>query len=154
DLEMRAPVRLFAARDPADGPERGSLLHYAVLTLLALVCLLPLVMMLLASLKTEVQIFDTRWSWFFVPTMDNYRAVVEEGNIDRYLANSLKISIVSTLLTLMLGTMCAYALARFRFLGRDPLAYPPLILRTLPPPAPAVPAHVTCSSWGLADTLP
>jgi multiple sugar transport system permease protein len=138
----------------ADGaPERGSVLHYVVLTVLALVCLLPMVMMVLASLKTETQIFDSRWSWIFVPTLDNYRAVVQEGNIDRYLMNSLKISVVATLITLMLGTMCAYALARFRFLGRDPLAYSTLILRTLPPAVLAVPVYVIWSAWGINDTL-
>lgn len=137
----------------AEAPERGSPLHYLVLSALALVCLLPLVVMVATSLKTETQIFDTRWSWLFMPTMDNYRAVVEDGHIDRYLLNSLKISVAATLITLMLGTMCAYAMARFRFLGRDPLGYSTLILRTLPPAVLAVPVFVIWSAWGIADTL-
>lgn len=133
--------------------ERGSPLHYAVLALLAALCLLPVVLMVVTSLKTEAQIFDTRWSWWFVPTMDNYRAVIDDGHIDRYLLNSLKVSAASTLITLMLGTMCAYAMARFRFLGREPLGYSTLILRTLPPAVLAVPVFVLWSAWGIADTL-
>jgi multiple sugar transport system permease protein len=137
-------------------PERtppGSPLHYAILAVLALVCLLPMVLMGITSFKTEAQIFDTRWSWLFVPTLANYQAVVQEGNIDRYLLNSLKISLAATLLTLMLGTMCAYAMARFRFLGREPLSYATLILRTLPPAVLAVPVYVIWSAWGISDTL-
>lgn len=132
---------------------RGSPLHYAVLSLLAVACLLPMVMMILVSFKTEAQIFDTRWSWLFVPTMDNYRSVVQDGHIDRYLMNSIKVSIAATLITLALGTMCAYAMARSRFLGREPLGYATLILRTLPPAVLAVPVFVLWSAWGIADTL-
>jgi len=132
---------------------RGSPLHYLMLTLLAASCLLPLVIMAMTSLKTEAQIFDTKWSWLFVPTLDNYRSVVQDNNIDRYMLNSLKVSLASTLITLMLGTMCAYAMARFRFLGREPLSYSTLILRTLPPAVLAVPVFVIWSSWGIGDTL-
>lgn len=134
-------------------PPLGSASHYAALTVLALACLAPMLLMALTSLKTEAQIFETRWSWWFVPTLANYQAVVQEGNIDRYLLNSLKISLAATLLTLMLGTMCAYAMARFRFLGRTPLSYATLILRTLPPAVLAVPVYVLWSAWDINDTL-
>ncbi|MCW5232319.1 carbohydrate ABC transporter permease [Verminephrobacter eiseniae] len=132
---------------------RGSPLHYLMLTLLATSCLLPLVIMTMTSLKTETQIFDTQWSWLFAPTLDNYRSVVQDNHIDRYMLNSLKISLSATLITLMLGTMCAYAMARFRFLGREPLSYSTLILRTLPPAVLAVPVFVIWFAWGIGDTL-
>ncbi|MGQ3001095.1 MAG: carbohydrate ABC transporter permease [Hydrogenophaga sp.] len=132
---------------------RGSPLHYLMLTLLATSCLLPLVIMTMTSLKTEAQIFDTQWSWLFAPTLDNYRSVVQDNHIERYMLNSLKVSLAATLITLMLGTMCAYAMARFRFLGREPLSYSTLILRTLPPAVLAVPVFVIWSAWGIGDTL-
>ncbi|WP_382323479.1 carbohydrate ABC transporter permease [Hydrogenophaga sp. UC242_50] len=132
---------------------RGSPLHYLMLTLLRTSCLLPLVIMTMTSLKTEAQIFDTQWSWLFAPTLDNYRSVVQDNHIERYMLNSLKVSLAATLITLMLGTMCAYAMARFRFLGREPLSYSTLILRTLPPAVLAVPVFVIWSAWGIGDTL-
>jgi len=138
--------------NPEKAP-RGSPLHYVMLTLLAVACLLPMVIMGLTSLKTEAQIFDTRWSWLFAPTMANYTSVVMDNHIDRYMLNSLKVSLSATLLTLMLGTMCAYAMARFRFLGREPLSYSTLILRTLPPAVLAVPVFIIWSAWGIGDTL-
>ena len=131
----------------------GAPLHYAVLVGLAVVCLAPILILGVTSLKTEAQIFDTRWSWLFVPTMANYEAVIEDGHLGRYLGNSLVISLVSTALTLLFGTMCAYALSRFRFTGRRPLSYSTLILRTLPPAVLAVPVYVIWSSWGIGDTL-
>ncbi len=136
-----------------EAPPRGSPLHYLVLIILSVICLLPMVILAYTSVKTQSQIFSTQWSWFITPTLDNYRSVIEENNVDRYMMNSLKISISATLITLMLGTMCAYAMARFRFLGREPLSYSTLILRTLPPAVLAVPVFVIWQAWGIGDTL-
>ncbi|MFN0161431.1 MAG: carbohydrate ABC transporter permease [Burkholderiales bacterium] len=132
---------------------RASWFHYAVLLLLSTICLMPVIILAMTAFKTERQVFDTSWSWFFMPTMDNFRAVINDGHIDRYLKNSLIISIAATLLTLLFGTMCAYALARFRFLGRETLSYGTLILRTLPPAVLAVPVFVIWAAWTINDTL-
>lgn len=127
-------------------------LHYAALLVLSAICLAPVVILAMTSLRTETQIFDPRWSWLFVPTLANYETVIRDGHIDRYLGNSVAISLAATVLTLGLGTMCAYALARFRFLGRAPLSYGSLVLRTVPPAVLAVPVFVIWSTWGIADT--
>ncbi len=133
--------------------ESGSAGHYVALIVLAILCTMPILIMALTSLKTETQIFDVRWSWWFVPTLSNYQAVIQDGHIDRYLGNSLIVSIVSTIITLGFGTLCAYGLARFRFLGRASISYSSLILRTLPPAVLAVPVYVIWSTWGINDTL-
>lgn len=127
--------------------------RYTALLVFAVLCLAPIVVLGLTALKTEAQIFDTQWSWFFTPTMANFGAVVEEGNIGRNLANSVIVSIVSTLLTLLLGTLCAYGLVRFDFRGRRPLGYATLLLRTVPPAVLAVPVFVIWAGWGINDTL-
>lgn len=139
--------------NPEERAPRGSPLHYLVLILLSAACLLPLVILFYTSVKTQSQIFSTSWSWLIVPTMDNYTSVIQNNNIERYMGNSLKISLAATLITLMLGTMCAYAMARFRFMGREPLSYSTLILRTLPPAVLAVPVFVIWQAWGIGDTL-
>lgn len=132
---------------------RAGPLHYLMLLLLSLICLAPIVVMMLTAFKTERQIFETSWSWVFVPTMENFRFVITDGNVDRFLKNSLLISLASTVFTLLLGTMCAYGLARFRFLGRVSISYGSLILRTLPPAVLAVPVFVIWAAWGINDTL-
>jgi multiple sugar transport system permease protein len=131
----------------------SSTLHHGALLLLSALCLAPIAILGITSLKTETQIFSTQWSWFFMPTLENYRAVIQDGHLERYLVNSLTIAIVSTVLTLLFGTMCAYALARFRFLGRGSLSYSTLLLRTVPPAVLAVPVYVLWTSWGIGDTL-
>jgi multiple sugar transport system permease protein len=107
-------------------------LHYSALVVLGLVCVLPIAVMFATSLKLQTQIFDTALNFFFAPTLQNYREVLGEGSFARYLTNSLVVGIVSTVITLVLGCMAAYGLARFRFRGRVTLAYTTLLLRTVP----------------------
>lgn len=128
-------------------------LRYAILVFLALVCLAPILVLAVTAFKTEAQIFDTRWSWFFAPTMANFEAVIGEGNIGRNLYNSLVVSLVSTIVTLVFGTMAAYGLARFEFRGRTAFGYSTLLLRTIPPAVLAVPVFAIWVAWRINDTL-
>lgn len=137
----------------AETAPRGSPIHYLVLTVLSVICLMPMVILGFTAFKTEAQIFSTSWSWFFTPTLANFTSVIVDGHIDRYMLNSVKVSVAATFITLALGTMAAYAMARFRFLGREPLTYSTLILRTLPPAVLAVPVFVVWTAWGIGDTL-
>ncbi|MEM9249367.1 MAG: carbohydrate ABC transporter permease, partial [Pseudomonadota bacterium] len=53
--------------------------------------------------------------------------------------NSLIIALVSTMLTLVIGCMAAYALVRFRFMGRDTVSLTTLMVRMVPPAVLLVP---------------
>ncbi len=72
--------------------------------------------------------------------MENYEHIVGRGKFDRYLTNSVIVAVVSTCLTLTLGGLCAYALARTEFRGRRFVANSTFIIRTVPPAVLAVPA--------------
>lgn len=128
--------------------------HYSALVLLAIVCVAPIVLMFATSLKVQTQIFTNSISFFFVPTLENYRDVLGEGSFMRYLGNSLIVGVVSTLITLVLGCMAAYGLVRFRFKGRKTIAYTTLLLRTVPLAVLAVPVFMLWSQTGLINSLP
>ena len=127
--------------------------HYGALIFLAIVCVAPIVLMFATSLKLQTQIFNTGINFIFTPTLQNYRDVLGEGSFTRYLTNSLFVGIVSTLITLVLGCMAAYGLARFRFKGRKTLAYTTLLLRTVPLAVLAVPVCMVWSQAGLINSL-
>ncbi len=116
--------------------------HYGMLCLLALLCVAPIVVIFITSLRQQVQIFGEPLNFLFVPTLDNYRAVLQEDKFDRYLVNSLIVGISSTLITLLLGCMAAYGLARFRFPGRKAVAWVTLVLRTVPLAVLAIPVFL------------
>lgn len=127
--------------------------HYGVLGMLSFLCLAPLIVMFLTSLKTQTQVFSDGPMWWFMPTLDNYREVLSDGSFDRYLVNSLIVSVVSTVLTLLFGCMTAYAIVRFRFIGRDAVAWTTLLLRTVPLAVLAVPVFALWTDWGLNGSL-
>jgi len=128
-------------------------LHYALLVVLALFCLAPIAVIFATSLRQQVQVFAEPLNFIFMPTLENYRAVLGEGSFARYLSNSLVVGIVSTALTLVLGTMAAYGLVRFRFRGRTAVAYTTLLLRTVPLAVLAVPVFMLWSRVGLINSL-
>jgi multiple sugar transport system permease protein len=127
--------------------------QYAVLGVLALWCVAPIVVILATSLRQQVAIFAEPLNFLFVPTLDNYRAVLSEDKFDRYLRNSLFVGGVSTLITLVLGSMAAYGLARLRFPGRRALAYTTLLLRTVPLAVLAIPVFLIWNEWQLVNSL-
>ena len=138
---------------PLDSPWR-LFVHYLCLFVLALICLMPIWIMVSTSFKDEVTIFDAKPIWFFfAPTMDNYEYIVGRGKFDRYLVNSVIVATVSTFLTLLLGSLCAYALARSEFRGRRFIANATLLVRMVPPAVLAVPAFAMVIALNIRNDL-
>jgi multiple sugar transport system permease protein len=127
--------------------------HYTMLIVLAFFCVAPILVIFATSLRQQVMIFSEPLNFIFTPTLENYRAVLEEDKFDRYLVNSLIVGIASTVITLVLGCMAAYGLARFRFRGRHTVAYTTLLLRTVPLAVLAIPVFMIWNQWGLVNSL-
>jgi multiple sugar transport system permease protein len=127
--------------------------HYTMLVILAILCLAPIVVIFATSLRQQVQIFSDPLNFLFAPTLENYRAVLQEDKLDVYLGNSLFVGVISTLITLVIGCMAAYGLARFRFTGRTTLAYTTLLLRTVPLAVMAIPVFLIWNQWNLVNSL-
>ena len=128
--------------------------RYGGLILLAVICLLPIWVMISTSLKNEVLIFDGRPIWFFFfPTIENYEYILTRGKFDRYLTNSIIVATASTFFTLFFGGLCAYALARSEFRGRRFTANATLLLRMVPPAVLAVPAFAMATALSLGNDL-
>jgi multiple sugar transport system permease protein len=70
---------------------------------------------------------------------------------DRY-TNSLLIGFGSTLLSVVLGTLAAYAFSRFRVPGKSDLLFFILSTRMMPPIAIAIPVYLMFRQLGLNDT--
>jgi multiple sugar transport system permease protein len=130
-----------------------ALAHYLILGILALFCIAPIIVIFATSMRQQVQIFAEPLNFIFTPTLENYRAVLTEDRFDRYLINSLIVGVISTLITLVLGSMAAYGLARFRFAGRSTLAYTTLMLRTVPLAVMAIPVFMIWNEWHLVNSL-
>ncbi len=113
-------------------------LLYVLLTLYAIITLIPFLWALSASFKPLTEIVGGEPN--FLPknfTLDNYKQIfLQEPLFWRWLFNSVAIAISVTLLNLLLNSMAGYALARLRFVGKRFWFF--LILAVL-----AVPAQIT-----------
>lgn len=88
---------------------------YAVLIIALLLTLAPVYWMITISFKREVDQFALPPKWFvFTPTLEHYADAFINRSFGQYLFNSLFIAVASTVCALVIGTLAAYALARFR----------------------------------------
>ena len=83
------------------------------LTFVVLILVLPIVWMVLAAFKTNVDIYDASKTILFSPTMDNFDKVFAQGNFGRYIFNSALIALAATGLSMVLGVPAAFAMSRF-----------------------------------------
>ena len=131
---------------------RANPAFYVLLTVLVIMAVGPIWLMLATSLKLNVDITGGTSALFFVPTLQNYETVLCDflpyepehlrrcdRTFGRALVNSLIVATVSTALTLILGCMAAYALVRFRFMGRGTVSLTTLLVRMVPPAVLLVP---------------
>ena len=82
----------------------------------------------------------------------NSMVVVSRSNYLPRFANSLIIAIGSTILSVGLGVMAAYAFSRFKVPGKDDLMFFILSTRMMPPIAVAIPIYLMYRELGLSDT--
>lgn len=114
-------------------------------------CVFPFFWMVLTSVKTRVQAINPS-VWIFRPTLENYRAVFQKRDLFLYIKNSVIVVSVTTAISIFLGTLAAYGLARFRFPRKEDIAFWVLSLRMLPPMAVVIPFFLLGRFLGLLDT--
>lgn len=87
---------------------------HIVLVIWSLIAMFPVWILLINTFKTRKDIYGNPFgipaSW----TLENYRSVTSDSNFFNYFRNSLLVVIVSLALILMLGSLCAFALAHWR----------------------------------------
>ncbi|MPZ95241.1 MAG: ABC transporter permease subunit [Propionibacteriales bacterium] len=87
--------------------------------LILLWCLLPIAWIVSLSLKPVEE--TATGSPQFLPksmTWDNYSTVLQEADFQRAIINSFGISLIATVLSVIIATLCAYAIARLEFKGK------------------------------------
>ncbi|TME94918.1 MAG: carbohydrate ABC transporter permease [Chloroflexi bacterium] len=129
-------------------------------------CLGPILFMVLASLKTDVDIFDPDKLFNFQAISANYEEVLT-GNTGaaqaagsymgastgpKALLASAVVTGASTIFALVFGAAAAYGLARYRFKGNRDLAFFILSTRMAPPIAFVVPMYLLFKALNLLDT--
>jgi multiple sugar transport system permease protein len=90
-----------------------SIFRVVMLVLIVLTFLAPLAWMVLASFKTNVDIYNPAAALVFTPTLGNYDTVFNQANYLQYIFNSFWVGFAATALSLVLGLPAAYSMSRF-----------------------------------------
>ena len=93
---------------------------YAFLIIMALIVLFPFYWMIISSLKTEAEYRQTIPTfWPQIIRFSNYVDAFNTASLGRLFMNTLFVGVVSTLLSLVITVLSAFAFARLEFKGKD-----------------------------------
>jgi len=130
-----------------------------ILWLILVIILIPAVWLVFSSfrLRSEINAKPPIWIPSKV-TLEGYRSLfgtsLEEESVPFafYFKNSIIISSISTIIVLLVGTIAAYAFARFRLPGKNFMFFSIILLRAVPGIALGIPLFMLYSRLGLVDT--
>jgi N-acetylglucosamine transport system permease protein len=123
DGETISPARKAAVRQRKEVNAFTGLAHIA-LVFWTLMTLGPLIWVILASFKTNTEIF--LGSPFALPesySFESYRTAWSTAHVGRYFLNSVFVVTLSTAGTMLFGAMAAYVIARYKFFGNRFIYY-------------------------------
>jgi multiple sugar transport system permease protein len=121
--------------------------------LILLWCLIPIAWIVSLSLKPVAE--TTAGSPQFLPkevTFDNFTTVLKDDLFQRALLNSFGISLIATTLSVIIATLCAYAIARLQFTGKKLVLTIALAIAMFPVVALVGPLFEMWTSLGLFNT--
>jgi multiple sugar transport system permease protein len=126
---------------------------YAVAGLILSVWVFPVLWALLTSFKTERDVLAYPPVVVFAPTLANYREVLfGASSILPNLWSSFVVTGSTTLLTMLIATPAAYALARLRFPGKRTSGFYVLATQMLPPVGLIIPYYLALQKAGALDS--
>jgi len=107
----KADVRLF------------SRFGQVALIIWAIIVVVPILWTFLASFKNTTEIFSSPWTLPSHLRWENWSRAWGKAHVGRYFLNSVLVVSLSTFGTMLLGSMAAYVLARYKFWGNRLIYY-------------------------------
>lgn len=128
--------------------------RYTLLLAGAAVMTVPFAYMVATSFKEHAYVFEIPPQFIPEnPTAKNYADAWGSNNFDRYFLNSLVVAAATTVLSVFLSSMMAYAFARYRFPGKRLLFGLLLIGLMVPTMMLIIPQFLLARTLGVLDSL-
>ena len=127
---------------------------YAFLILMALIVLFPFYWMVISSLKTLAEYrlsVPTFWPQQIMTS--NYAEAFTTAKLGKLFMNTLYVGVVSTLLSLVITVLSAFAFARLEFKGRDTMFGLLLATMMIPGELFTITNYITVSNLGWLNTF-
>jgi multiple sugar transport system permease protein len=127
---------------------------YSLLILAIIVICFPLAWMFSVSVRPNVEVMKMPPDWIpQVLTLEAYEKILTSPKYLRVFVNSMSIALAVTGMSLFLGTMAAYALARFDFIGHRSVMMFLITTQMFPLVLLCIPYFRVFVALGLYDTL-
>ncbi|MCV9936781.1 carbohydrate ABC transporter permease [Boseaceae bacterium BT-24-1] len=131
----------------------GKPLRFLVGFILVVNGMFPALWILFTSLKTEAELTQKPITWFpHAPTVANYVRAFTDQPLPLFLFNSFMVALLSTMLTLLVSVLAAYALARLKIRGRDLILSAIIAVSTFPLVTLLVPLFEIMRALGLLNS--
>ena len=140
---VQRPRRRQRLKHPVAGPLRF---------LLFLVYAIPLLWIVLTSLKAPADVIGSQSSLLFRPTIDAYVSALSDSGLYVAMQQSLVIAAGTTALTLLIAIPAGYGLARVDSPVTGIALGALIVLQMLPQTANVIPLFQIFGQWGLLDT--
>lgn len=135
-----------------------NILIFAILTLTSAFFLIPLAWVLASSLRPAGSLYEyanpLTWKTFFPAniTLENYRKIFVDLLFGRAILNSLFVSISTVFFGVLVSSMAGFALAKFRFCGRQLIFVIVLVTFMVPFESIVIPLYVLVRGIGLENS--
>lgn len=112
----------------------------------------PIYWAITMSFKRKSDILVTVPQYFPVrPTLENYTEIIQKSSFPTFALNSIKISLITTLVCVLISAMAGYALTRFSFSGRKGVSGLIYVIRMVPGLVYTVPLYMIYQKVHLID---
>ncbi len=132
-----------------------TLVLYGGVTPFVLFALFPFYYMIVTSLKGDPELYDLDAVPFWIgqgATLKQYRFLLLETLFPRWFLNTLFVSVSTVLISVVVGILAAYAIARLRFRGVSTFGIGIFITYLVPPALLFIPLAIVVTRLGVADT--
>lgn len=129
------------------------IIAYTILVVASIMTLFPIYWLFSSALKASEDVWLIPPAWIFRPDLSHLLSLILERGFPKYLFNSVVIASGSTLVSLVLGSLVAYALTKYYVRGAKHIAFWMISLRMMPPIVVVLPLYIFFSQYlRLIDT--
>ncbi|HIX15621.1 MAG TPA: carbohydrate ABC transporter permease [Candidatus Hungatella pullicola] len=126
---------------------------YILLVILTIITLVPLVWMLSASLKLDSEVFSVPIQWIPKnPKWDNYSKIWTKIPLATFTLNTVKLTVIITIIQVLTSSFAAYGFAKCKFKGRDILFLCYVATMAIPWQVYMLPQYSMMNEMHLVDT--
>lgn len=123
-----------------------------IILLFSLWTIIPIFMMFSQAIKPERLMFTDPPTLLFIPTLEHFISIFSRNNIFLNIVNSSIVGLATMVLCIVLGSLCAYSLARIHIPGVRIIALLILITRMIPVSSLMMPMYVMMRKIGVSGS--